>query len=362
MRKTVKGKKYVLTALCLSFFLLFLYVWVKATPQKDQKRIKKWEEDLAKLQTPVKPIKLRYSHSLPLEKDSEKVYFKAVENFTVDAKEFVYVSDARMNMITVFNADGNFVRQIGRQGQGPGEFNNPKAVCIDELGQIIVSDSNNGRVQFFSPEGVYKNSFRLFVSSAKMAVKNNRLYMCHSPRKDEEKIIRVLNYEGKKLYDFCDIIKKYGEYLIANKVNISINDKNEIFLAWEFLPTVRKYSENGSLLAEYAIDYLAINKRFKQNIKSFADKKVSLARKTFYINICDIEAKNYGFYLMRYYPVIEILEYDQSGKLIHVYHADQPYNLIAEDFFVLDKGKEKYFYIACNFPEERIDVFKMPHN
>ncbi len=34
--------------------------------------------------------------------------------------------------------------------------------------------------------------------------------------------------------------------------------------------------------------------------------------------------------------------------------------LIAGDFFVLDKGKEKYFYIACNFPEERIDVFKMP--
>ena len=348
-----KGK-IVFRTICTVLFLLL--TCTKATTQEDQKRIKRWKDDLAKHQTPMEPIKLNYSHSLS-EDISKEVFFKGMRNFTVDEKGFVYVSDSQMNTITIFDANGKVIKQIGRQGQGPGEFNNPKAVCIDKSNQIIVLDTNNGRVQFFSPDGVYKNSFRLFVASSKMAELNNKLYLCKSTTKGKVEIVHVLDYKGTELNRFCESITEYGEFPTINRMNISVNDKNEIYLAWELLPIVRKYSESGRLLDEYLISYPTANTRFQRNKESLNDNE-SMSKKTFSITICDIHAKNDGFYLMWYYPIIEILEYDQSGKLKHIYHADQPYNLIAEGFYVLEKGGEKFFYIANNFPEDKIDIFK----
>jgi len=51
-----------------------------------------------------------------------------LEPAVVDADEAgkVYVLDRKAGQIKVFDPQGNFLRAIGRRGQGPGEFQEPR--------------------------------------------------------------------------------------------------------------------------------------------------------------------------------------------------------------------------------------------
>ncbi len=46
-----------------------------------------------------------------------------------------------------------FVLAFGTAGSGPGEFLDPKGLCLDPLGNLYVADTGNDRIQKFDPEG-----------------------------------------------------------------------------------------------------------------------------------------------------------------------------------------------------------------
>ena len=58
----------------------------------------------------------------------------------------VYVAEGGNHRISVFTTDGVFIRHIGHQGSGEGEFNNPYGITVDMLGNLYVSDTGNNRV------------------------------------------------------------------------------------------------------------------------------------------------------------------------------------------------------------------------
>ena len=43
----------------------------------------------------------------------------------------------------------------GGTGKGPGQFSTPRGIAVDDAGNVLVSDANNGRIQKFSPKGDY---------------------------------------------------------------------------------------------------------------------------------------------------------------------------------------------------------------
>jgi streptogramin lyase len=56
--------------------------------------------------------------------------------------------------VVVFSPDGKkIVRQIGKRGAGPGEFNQPHALAFDAQGRLFVGDRGNNRVQIFDQSG-----------------------------------------------------------------------------------------------------------------------------------------------------------------------------------------------------------------
>lgn len=92
--------------------------------------------------------------------------FDRISSVTVDAAgDRVYAVDiggvsSENHRVRVFDArSGAHLFDIGKRGKGPGEFNLPRDLAIGKDGQLYVVDGGNFRVQVFDSKGRYLHTF-----------------------------------------------------------------------------------------------------------------------------------------------------------------------------------------------------------
>ncbi len=83
-------------------------------------------------------------------------HFNKPTDVAFGADGSIYVSDGYgNNRIAKFSADGKFLLDWGRKGQGPGEFDLPHNVAVDAQGLVYVADRSNSRIQVFDANGKF---------------------------------------------------------------------------------------------------------------------------------------------------------------------------------------------------------------
>ena len=85
----------------------------------------------------------------------EEYLFSRIANIDVDSHENIYVLDNKSPHLRVFDKNGEFIRTIGRKGQGPGEFQSPSFIQITPQEEVMVLDLVSRRLSLFSLEGEY---------------------------------------------------------------------------------------------------------------------------------------------------------------------------------------------------------------
>ena len=79
--------------------------------------------------------------------------FGGASNVALDQDENVYVTDTMNNRVEIFDADGKFISEFGKHGDGPGYFARPKGIAVDCDGHIWVADEYQDRVEVFNRDG-----------------------------------------------------------------------------------------------------------------------------------------------------------------------------------------------------------------
>ena len=75
----------------------------------------------------------------------------------------VVVCDTHYHRIVYFDADGNWLRNFGQRGSGPGEFEYPVGICKDAAENLYVCEyGGNDRVQKFTRDGEFVLAFGSF--------------------------------------------------------------------------------------------------------------------------------------------------------------------------------------------------------
>ena len=78
--------------------------------------------------------------------------FTQPSDVTVDARGQIHVVDSRDVSVKVFDASGAYLRELGREGQGPGEFQDPRSIA-SLPDRVVVGASRNARWSHFDLDG-----------------------------------------------------------------------------------------------------------------------------------------------------------------------------------------------------------------
>jgi hypothetical protein len=85
----------------------------------------------------------------------EEYIFSQISAVDVDDNERIYVADMLPAHIKVFDRNGEYLRTIGRKGQGPGEMQMPYFVQITSENEVLVQDLGTQRIIYFTPDGEF---------------------------------------------------------------------------------------------------------------------------------------------------------------------------------------------------------------
>lgn len=70
----------------------------------------------------------------------------------------IFVADRQGPVIRKYDSDGQHVADVGRDGQGPGEYSSVDGMGVTDDGRLMVYDGRNARLSWYGTEGEFEES------------------------------------------------------------------------------------------------------------------------------------------------------------------------------------------------------------
>lgn len=160
--------------------------------------------------------------------------FKRPTGLALDAgRGIVYVADTWAHTIYKYGLDGTRMGSIGHKGEKPGELHYPTHIYADSEGLLYVADTLNFRIQIFGPDGtlvkafgVIGDSYDTFDKVKGIAVDTEgHIYVTDSA----QNMVKIFDREGRLLLFFGEPGRFYGQFDLP--AGIFIDSRNRIYVA-----------------------------------------------------------------------------------------------------------------------------------
>ncbi len=152
--------------ICVSFVcILIIILFISCSQQKTEWKGTIEEVDgVTVVKNPKEPMYdenvfvLEEELSIGEVEGKEEYIFSRIRDVDVDGKGNIYVLDSGEAHIKVFNKNGEYVRTIGKKGQGPGEMQLPGSISLTPGNEVIINDGGARHLHFFNLSGDYLKS------------------------------------------------------------------------------------------------------------------------------------------------------------------------------------------------------------
>ncbi len=273
----------------------------------------------------------------------------------------IYVADVGAKQIHVFDPAGKHLLSFGRAGQGPGEFEFPHALAVTPT-SLFVKERYN-RILAFDTGGVFAGQFRLHRSIGGFCARDERtFYACRLYPADPDQrqaaladpAILVLDRSGAIIDSFGTPVPLLKDMNTLNLARVAVDGAGGVYVAYEYVPLVRKYSSSGRLLEESTLPYDFVSEYRKENERTYGTSS--------YFMICpDIKSDGRRVYVMCLdRSVVRFLELGPDLELRAVFRLDlapigkdvqsRSFALGAKDgkprFYLLDGSDMNRVYVA----------------
>lgn len=279
----------------------------------------------------------------------EGEFFSNILSLAVDDSGAVYACDHDANNIKKFDAGGRFLKIIGKEGQGPGEFGSPLQIDVAR-DRLLVWDSMNMRMTLLSLDGEYIKSvkwdrlqqgwpYRIkSLPDGKIGIEG-RISVRRGKSRPDEWIIHLFSYDMDRLRE----VDRREVWARKNIMNPEMQRQQSIPIPYS--PMVHwATSPNGDIIIGYSDKYeIEIHDPLKGKISTFAgeyepvevsrkDREQYFAGMTFATSVGgavtqkqgapDYVVKNTDF--PKYKPAFKDIFCDSEGNIwVHIFHKDR---------------------------------------
>lgn len=159
-----------------------------------------------------------FSDSLVISRSDDLEYISVFPRFVeTDEHGNIYVAEMAEFAIRKYDADGNFLKRIGRRGRGPGEFQDITSFSYHD-GKLLIIDYLSGRLSQFTTEGEVLHETlidqRAIPWPRQIVFYEDRVYVL-SASSDSESIIKLLDTDFKLEKEILLKTTIYGNDAIA---------------------------------------------------------------------------------------------------------------------------------------------------
>lgn len=132
--------------------------------------------------------------------------FSSIASVSVDENNRIYIAENFGNHLKVFDEHGSFDKQIGHEGDGPGEFRMILTMTRDSSGNILVVDQSSGSVSTFDSDGNYLDQYSLPNSQIRQIDEiNGEGYLAVYTDSDTKQVLHSFNDEFDHMNSFANL-------------------------------------------------------------------------------------------------------------------------------------------------------------
>ena len=164
----------------------------------------------------------------------------------------ILVTDTNNHRIQVFDGRGTFIQEFGSYGHDLGQFHSPGGISIAHDGKIVVTDQINNRLQVFSPKGI-------FIKAVSSCGTGDELKGPRGIATDEEGQVlvvdeqkhRVVVYsaDGQFAHQFGSLGTGNGQF--NNPMYIALNQDGDIYVTDSCNHRVQVFDLTGKFVGKF---------------------------------------------------------------------------------------------------------------
>ena len=187
-----------------------------------------------------------------LDETDENLQFYRVRGTAQDKEGNLYILDSGNYRIQVFDDTGGFVRSIGRQGQGPGEFMSPRELEIDSQGNLYVLDNRLSMVIVLDNEGKELRRMKpeINIDHFRISPSGNIGMPMIETRDTTTPLVGLYDNDFRNMIRIGDKVDLGDEFKsqLANTASLAFDSHGSVYLSFIADNRLDKYTMNGELL------------------------------------------------------------------------------------------------------------------
>lgn len=249
--------------LAISFFLVAVYWALPAAAQKVEtvNGVRIVHNEKGGIWAGNPKVKLELVRTIGgLDETNPNLAFNAPYDVIRDSAGNIYVLDASNAHVQKLDAEGKFLKTIGRRGQGPGEFQSSFSMDHDAEDNLFVFDAMGRKIEVFSSDGRPLNTikFETFAPheirrlKSRQFVKGGSLLLrdlMAGPRKLPP-LLAIVDRDGRTQKTFGEAAdyKDPNVNATANRFYFDLDAQENIILSFWYQNRVEKFAPDGKLV------------------------------------------------------------------------------------------------------------------